>query len=289
MGLRGAARAQSDTASSQRTDRVGGSLAGMSQPSPRRKGRLPAREPKLPGEREWERSALLEPRPAPRRPELISDGVGLPFAPAALDHPPEPLDPEDPAVGALVAYLAARAGVKPSRAPWKRGRPPAPAPSLDGWRLLARTDEEALFGRGATPQLLTIAVRRDTRRGWVYLGASAAVPLRAARDGIRASSWRPDPTHQPQSGDTVLRLLVTEQTFSGGQRAYGRVLAPDMYLDGDQIVLTIFVTPRPGYQAGSSNPETPVRVALPEPLGRRRLIDGALPRLSPPTAAWQSS
>jgi hypothetical protein len=39
------------------------------------------------------------------------------------------------------------------------------------------------------------------------------------------------------------------------------------------------VTPRPGYQSGSRNPETPVRIALPHPVEQRRLIDGALARV----------
>jgi len=47
----------------------------------------------------------------------------------------------------------------------------------------------------------------------------------------------------------------------------------------------MFVTPRPGFQWGSNNPETPVRVALGEPVGLRRLIDGALVRWVPPAAA----
>ena len=233
---------------------------------------------------------MLEPRPAPRRPEMVSDGGGLPFPPAALDGAPGPLDPEDPAVGALLAHLAAGAAPKRSSgAPWKRSSVPAsPTVSLDRWRLLARTDDEALFGRGQPPQLLTIAVHRNPRRGnWVYDVSSAARPLRATRDGIRASSWRLDPTHEPAADDTVLRVLVTEQTFSGGQRADRRVLAPDIHLDADQLVLTLFVTPRPGFQAGSRNPETPVRIALPEPVGLRRLIDGALAELSPRNAAPQ--
>ena len=65
------------------------------------------------------------------------------------------------------------------------------------------------------------------------------------------------------------------------------MLAPDIHLDADQLVLTLFVTPRPGFQAGSRNPETPVRIALPEPVGLRRLIDGALAELSPRNAAPQ--
>ena len=255
----------------------------MSEPAPRRRGRLPAREPRLPTERDWERSELLEPRPAPRHPELISDGGGLPFAAAALAGAGEPLDPDDPAVAALLAHLTARTGPRrASRAPWKRAVAAAPVagPSLEDWRLLARTDGEALFGRGRPPQLLTVAVRRAGRsRAWTHAGSSAARPLRATRDGIRASSWRLDPTREPQPGESALRVLVSEQTFASGQRADGRVQVPDIYIDDAELVLTIFVTPRPGYQSGSRNPETPVRIALRHPVGRRRLIDGALERV----------
>jgi len=244
----------------------------------------------MPSERDWERSSVLEPRPAPRRPELVSDGAGLPFPPSALDGTPAPLDPQDPAVGALAAQLASRAAPKRgTRALWRRRpAPEAPPANLDGWRLLARTDDEALFGRGQPPQLLTVAVRRNPRRNtWAYDVSSAARPLRAARDGIRASSWRLDPSCEPDPGDSVLRVLVSEQTFASGQRADGRVLVPDLHMNADQIVLTMFVKPRPGFQAGSPNPETPVRIALPEPVGLRRLIDGALANLSAHNADGQ--
>jgi hypothetical protein len=233
---------------------------------------------KLPSERDWERSEMLETRPAQRYPELISDGAGLPFPPGALVGPPPPLDPEDPAAAALLAHLASRAAPKRSgRALLKRGAaPPASAPSLDGWRALARSDSEALFARGRPPQLLTATVRRGALRRWSYLGSSASQPLRATRDGIRASSWRLDPSHELDPEDTTLRLLVTEQAHASGKRADGRVLAPDIYSDSDELVLTVFVSPRQGFQNGLPNPETPVRVSLPHPVGPRRLIDGAL-------------
>jgi hypothetical protein len=100
--------------------------------------------------------------------------------------------------------------------------------------------------------------------------------LRASRDRIRASSWRLDPSTDCKPTDTLLRILVKEQTFAGAQRATGRVLVPDLFQDKDELVLTIFVTPLPGFKARSPNPETPVRVALPAPVGERQLIDGAL-------------
>jgi hypothetical protein len=243
--------------------------------------------PNLRRKHDWERSALLEPRPGPRQPELISDGGGLPFPPAALAGPPEPFDPQDPAAAALLAHLSTRAAPKRAlRARWKRDEAPPPAPpSLDGWRLLARTDDEALFARGLPPRLLTVALRRDARRQtWAHVVSNSARPLRATRDGIRASSWHPDPADETQAEETVLRVLVTEQTFASGQRAGNRVLAPDMYVDEDELVLRMFVTPRPGYQSGAPNPETPVRIALPHPVGTRRLIDGALMEFSVPDA-----
>jgi hypothetical protein len=249
-------------------------------------GDLSAREPKLPSERDWERSEVLEPRPAPRHPELIGDGAGLPFAPSALAGPPPSLDPQDAAVAGLLAYLHERATPKrAARAPWKRGAPSSPAVpvSLDGWRQLARTDDEVLFSLGLPPQMATVTLKQKSRRrAWTSAGSSAARSLRATRDGIRASSWRPDPTRELTEADTELRVLLTEQAFASGQSADGRVLAPDIYEDDGELVLRIFVSPRPGgFQTATRNPETPMRIALPRPLGPRLLLDGAIVYAAP--------
>jgi hypothetical protein len=241
-----------------------------------RLNRLAPRGARLPGERDWERSDVLEPRLVAREPEMISDGSGPSFPPAALVSSSGSLDPDDPAVGALIAQINLHASPG-LRAPWKRAAQQAAPESLKAWRLLARTDDEALFARGRPPQLLTAAVKRHARRGtWRCTAVSREKPLRAARDRIRASSWRLDPTHELAPEENVLRVLVTEQTFAGGQRATGRVLAPDLHVDQEELVLTMFVTPKPGFNVRSPNPETPVRVTLPHPVASRRLTDGAL-------------
>ena len=54
------------------------------------------------------------------------------------------------------------------------------------------------------------------------------------------------------------------------------MLAPDLHVSDDELVLTLFVTPQQGFQAGSPNPETPARVALAHSVHGRRLVDGAL-------------
>jgi hypothetical protein len=177
----------------------------------------------------------------------------------------------------LAAQLESGAG---SSSPRQNEQPVErrPLPSaLDGWRLIARTDNEALFGRGRPPDLVMVAVQKDARRGtWSRADKTAGRPLRVTRDGIRASSWRLDPTHKLRADDTVVRILMTEQTYAGGKRADGRVLDPDLYEGERELILTIFVTPLKGFQMRTPNPETPARVALPHPVAGRELIDGAV-------------
>lgn len=239
----------------------------MPQPSARRFGRLFSGRSAFPTERDWERSALLEPRPASPEPQLVSDGGGLPFPPAALRAPAGGLDPDDPPVAALIAQIARQ---KPTEGA-------ARMTSLDTWRVLARSDDEVLFGHGLPPHLVTVAMHRDARRKtWTSVAVGTARPLRTTRDGVRASGWRLDPTREPSPEDTIVRVLVTEQTWASGTRADTRLLPPDLHVGAEEAVLTMFVTPRPGFQVRSPNPETPARVALPGPIGRRRLIDGAV-------------
>ena len=238
----------------------------MARLSARRLVRLIGAGVGLPSERDWDESALLTPRSAGCDPVLVSDGGGLPFAPTVFATPGG-LDESDPAVRTLRTVLARQ---RPSA-----GAPPAT--DLSDWRLLARTEDEALFGHGLPPALLTVVVRRDGRdHGWVSRVVTKEATLRSVRDGLRASRWRLDPTRAPEDRDTVLRILVTEQTRAGGKRADDRLLAPDLHIAEDRLVLTAYVTPRAGFQTAATNPETPARIVLPEPLGDRDIIDGAV-------------
>jgi len=236
-------------------------------------------DPKPPSPEAWEQAPRLETVAGPPEPVLISDGGGLPFAPIRAAASPASLDPSDPAVQALLRQIdRGRQQAQPTRLlrPKAKPAPMTVAEKLIGWRELARTDDEVLFGRGAPPQLLTVAATRGTRNRWSPLGASNSRPLRAVRDGVRASSWRLDPTvelgHDPQE----LRILVTERTMATGAPVTGRLLAPDLYLDEHRAVLTIYVRPVEGYVGRTRKHETPVIVRLPEPLAGRRLLDGAL-------------
>jgi hypothetical protein len=236
----------------------------MPERSQRRRRVSPWR--RFPSERNWESSVVLEPRLVPYEPELVSDGAGLPFAPAAIDAPAGQLDPADPPVGAFAAQLS-------------RQKPAADGslPRLEEWRILARAEGEVLFGRGLPPRMITVAMKQEgRRRTWNSVAVTRFDALRRTRDGVRASSWELDPTQEITPEDTIIRILVTEQTRSGGELAHKRLLAPDLHDGDDELVVTMFVRPRPGVQMPSGTLETPVRVQLPSPIGERLLVDGAI-------------
>jgi hypothetical protein len=233
--------------------------------SPRRRGRqLPWKQ--FPTERDWESSLVLEPRLVPPEPEFVTDGAGLPFAPSAIDAPAGQLDPADPPIGALAAQLSRQ--------------PPAAdgsLPRLEEWRILARVESEVLFARGRPPRMITITMRRKGHRGnWSSVAVTRFEALRRTRNGIRASNWQLDPNQQLTPEDTIIRMLVTEQTRSGGEFAHKRLEVPDLHDGDDELMVAMFVTPRPGSRMPSGALETPVRVRLPSPIGDRLLIDGAL-------------
>ena len=258
---------------------VRGTLAPMAQPvRPSNSGRQTSVQ--------WKDAELVLARPGPLEPELVSDGGGPPFPPAALLEPPRALDPNNPAEVALLEQID-RSRERASRGVWRRWRarePPPPAATTDpddarrltGWRVLARTEEEILYGRGQPPQLVTVVVRLGSRGRWECVGVSSARPLRACRDGIRASSWRLDPERSPAPEDDELRILVTERSRSSGMRAHGRILPPELHADDRRLTLRLFIRPQEGFQNLVRGRETPVRVALPERVGERELADGAL-------------
>lgn len=227
----------------------------------------------------WELAPALVPVFGSAEPGLISDGGGLPFAPSRLSGNAGPLDPEDPAVAALLVQIdRGRQQAQPQRLFRPRAKP-APmemAEKLAGWRELARVENEALFGRGHPPKLLTVAARRARRDRWEPLGASNSRPLRAVRDGVRASSWRLDPSSVVDGEQRELRILVTEVTMATGTPAAERLLEPELHIDHEQMVLRVFVKPLEGYVGRTTRHETPVIVRLPEPIGTRQPVDGAL-------------
>ena len=222
---------------------------------------------------------IVTPRPVPREPEMISDGGGLPFTPAAVVAEFAALDPHEPSAQALIEQIDRGRRQANKRGLFRRGAPLAPlddSEKLAGWRALAISADEVLYAKGRPPQLLTVAVKSDRKDRWTVVGVSNSRPLRVTRDGVRASSWRLDPEFEVSPTDTELHVLVTELTMASGTRAADRILQPDLHLDQDELLLRLYVKPLEGYTGRSRLYETPVVVKLPEPVGSREIVDGAL-------------
>jgi hypothetical protein len=221
-----------------------------------------------------------------REPALISDGGGLPFASATPFASFEPLDPSSPAVEALIGQIDFGRKQASKRGLFRRSAPLpeiSPQEKLAGWRALAATEDQILYAKGRPPRLLTVAIRRGRRDRWSVIGVSNSRPLRASRQGIRASSWRLDPEFETTPGDRELHLLVTEQTQATGVLADDRLLAPDLYVGAEELVLRLYIKGLEGYTGRTRRYETAVTVQLPEPLGERAIVDGAL--YEPPGAS----
>lgn len=91
--------------------------------------------------------------------------------------------------------------------------------------------------------------------------------------GADAAGWgvRIDP---PDRASRVVPLLVEERECASGMRADGRIQAAVEEL-AREVRITVSVRRLAGGQDCQGNPLTPVTVTLSEPLGDRRLIDGA--------------
>lgn len=69
-------------------------------------------------------------------------------------------------------------------------------------------------------------------------------------------------------------ILVTELACSGGATPIGRILPPQVEYRPSQIVVSIDIVPKEGFQDCVGNAPTPMLILLSEPLGSRTLVDG---------------
>jgi hypothetical protein len=95
-------------------------------------------------------------------------------------------------------------------------------------------------------------------------------------------AFAPDAEIGPNTTEFV--AMVTEVDCASGQSSEGRIIGPETSVTDASITVTFRVRARvAGAQTCPSNPSTPVRVELPEPLGDRALLDGGTdPPREPP-------
>lgn len=89
------------------------------------------------------------------------------------------------------------------------------------------------------------------------------------------ATWRVDPADPPAPHDTTVTALVMRTGCAGGQT--GNVLRPGVVASGEVLTVTFTVEPLEGDGEATcqGNDEVRYQVDLEEPLGDRRLLDGA--------------
>lgn len=170
-----------------------------------------------------------------------------------------------------------------------------------GWWLTYRSATEAEFLAINGPDLFDYFRFRLRDDGTWELRGAGDCALRFVAEGRSTLSWRIDESAPPDADTRIVRVLVSEQ--------YGSVdlltLQPPIIRLTDEVVLIVFTANQPAglnadptlaraarsrtasardpgrlsevplFDHCSQGPPVPVEVDLGEPLGERRLVDGA--------------
>lgn len=194
----------------------------------------------------------------------LTCGGGNAFHPALLGVPGHAENDPDAAAAALRAEIIGSASeLRLPRSGWVRVA-----------QLADRVQFVAPDGDGDGWFVVGLMVR-DGR--WTLDLMGECQPEVVLPAGVGRAEWRLDPAFpRPAAGDRQIHVLINELACAGGQSPEGRVLPPIVAPSQTAMTISILVTNRPGGQDCPGNPDFPMTVDLPEPLGGRPLLDGAV-------------
>lgn len=186
----------------------------------------------------------------------------VPFDPAVLDQPGGAENGADPVATALREFLR-RGGVESDDLP------------DTGWIHVGETPVLAEFvARDEAADWDYVSVEQQ-EGSWVVLGWGGCRPTAVLNDRSLATWTFPPDSDRPGPQATSFEALVTERACTGGQAMGNRLQRP--LIAYEPTVVTVIFAARPllGGHDCPGNPSTLVEVQLQEPLGDRRLVDGA--------------
>jgi hypothetical protein len=147
-----------------------------------------------------------------------------------------------------------------------------------GWTLAVRQETLVVFIAPAPPGSeppLVEATLELVDGAWQTRGFGQCWPQADVGPGLGLASYRVAPHEELSPEVTEIDVLVTERACNSGADARGRVVRPGVILGAESVTVVFAVVPRGGDHDCPSNPETPVLLELPEPLGDRQLLDGS--------------
>lgn len=203
----------------------------------------------------------------PERAVLNVTCGGPGFPTAILEEPGSAERNDDPAAEALRRHLA-----DPALAAETTWLPDT------GWREAVRTDTAVTFVAdappGTEPPLVDVNVALS-EGSWKVSGWGQCWPKADVGPDLGLASFRVAPGVELAPDLTAIDVLVTEHACNSGQDARGRIVAPAVIAGMERVTVVFAVRPRAGGHDCPSNPETPFRMVLDEPLGDRALMDGS--------------
>ena len=109
----------------------------------------------------------------------------------------------------------------------------------------------------------------------ILAGCSFLIPD-AAPTGGSAATWYLDPAAPaPGPDDTSFVAMVTERACSSGRDISDILMPPVIEYGAETVAVSLYVEPFPGLAANCiGTMPTRFTIALGEPLGDRRLVDG---------------
>lgn len=166
----------------------------------------------------------------------------------------------DPAAAALRAFLAG---------------PEGQFYPAESWTRVTETANRVQFvGRDGIELYLVAFELNGT---WQLASSGGCMPELALPEGVTRAEWRIDPAFPaPDPAADSIHVLLTERACASGRPPLGRVLDPQVTSTAEAVTIVLLVRSLPGGQDCQGNPEFPFEVPLSEPLGDRRLLDGAL-------------
>jgi hypothetical protein len=164
-----------------------------------------------------------------------------------------------------------------------------PGSSSWTWRLAGRDDAGAIFLARTDdlgpPGWVSINVSAGAS-GWGPSGMGQCEPHVVLSAEFGPASWSLDPAFRTPTPESIeLHILVWERSCSSGRPTTGRMSAPFIETTAATVTMTMGVRPLDGVQSCPMPPGTPAIVLLPEPLGKRTLLDGGRVPPAPPSPA----
>ena len=148
----------------------------------------------------------------------------------------------------------------------------------DNWYILGEPTDTALLVNRTNDRISSMSLRMEDG-SWNWAGAHSGGPcplFYATPEGLNPVDWRFDPAvPAPEPTSTSLRVLATERSCVDGREIGDRLLGPQVVMTADEVRVAFAAKPPPGQDfTCPGNPEIPLTVELPEPLGDRIVVEG---------------